>query len=222
MGKIILPEFQKSSFNCPICGVFSVQYWRQLTEYLEFQSGEKSVTQMPIWSSHCSHCNQRSFWEEEGKIIIFPFVKKQQINPDLNEKIKDTLKQAILILEDSPPAAAAMLRLSLEMICDELNAEGGNLFEKICSIYEKEHIKVSTRAMHLVRIIVGNSIHFPPKIDLGDSEEIAKTLLGLIDIIAERVLTEPKKINDLWAKIPESKRLEIEKNEPHSEPKGEN
>ena len=59
--------------------------------------------------------------------------------------------------------------------------------------------------------VIGNEAVHPGVIDLNDDSDIANELLSLINSIAEQMISHPKNIETLYAKLPESKRKAIEK-----------
>ena len=59
------------------------------------------------------------------------------------------------------------------------------------------------KALDSVRVIGNNAVH-PGSIDLDEKSEVAKTLLSLLNIIVEQLITQPKKINEIYSNLPQS------------------
>lgn len=60
----------------------------------------------------------------------------------------------------------------------------------------------------------------PSTIDLNDDRDAASQLLVLINSIADQMISHPKKVEELYGKLPESKRKEIEKRDTKVKPSG--
>lgn len=59
------------------------------------------------------------------------------------------------------------------------------------------------KALDSVRVIGNNAVH-PGSIDLDEKSEVAETLFSLLDIIVEQLITQPKKINEIYSNLPQS------------------
>jgi acetyl/propionyl-CoA carboxylase alpha subunit len=66
------------------------------------------------------------------------------------------------------------------------------------------------QALDIVRVVGNDAVH-PGQIDLRDDRDTATKLLGLVNLIAEKMITEPKHIEALYGGLPEAKRQAIEK-----------
>jgi len=64
--------------------------------------------------------------------------------------------------------------------------------------------------LDIVRVIGNEAVH-PGVIDLNDDRETASQLLILINSIADQMISHPKKVEELYGKLPENKREAIEK-----------
>ena len=51
-----------------------------------------------------------------------------------------------------------------------------------------------------MRVVGNNAVH-PGKIDLTDNTDLALSLLELLNIIVEKFISEPQKINDIFNKL---------------------
>ena len=61
-----------------------------------------------------------------------------------------------------------------------------------------------------MRVIGNNAVH-PGELDLKDDVATAMTLFGLINLIADNRISEPKRIAAMYNALPETKRAEIER-----------
>ena len=61
-----------------------------------------------------------------------------------------------------------------------------------------------------MRVIGNESVH-PGTIDLNDDRDTAIRLFDLVNIVCEQMITQPRQVEELYQKLPESKREAIEK-----------
>ena len=64
--------------------------------------------------------------------------------------------------------------------------------------------------MDAVRVIGNNAVH-PGEIDLKDDRETATALFELLNMIVEVMITQPKKVDQIYDKIPQGAKEAIEK-----------
>ena len=57
------------------------------------------------------------------------------------------------------------------------------------------------RALDAVRVIGNNAVH-PGQIDLRDDRATAETLFHLTNLIAEKMISEPKHVDEVYATLP--------------------
>ena len=61
-----------------------------------------------------------------------------------------------------------------------------------------------------VRVIGDEAVH-PGFLDLRDDRDTASRLFELVNIIAEQMISNPKRVEEMYERLPESKRRAIEK-----------
>jgi hypothetical protein len=61
------------------------------------------------------------------------------------------------------------------------------------------------QALDAVRVIGNEAVH-PGELDLSDDVETASSLFGLVNIIAEEMISRKKRVQAVYDKIPASKR----------------
>jgi len=66
------------------------------------------------------------------------------------------------------------------------------------------------QALDAVRVIGNNAVH-PGEIDLRDDAETATRLFELLNLIVDVTITQPRKVAEMYDKLPESSRQAIEK-----------
>jgi hypothetical protein len=64
------------------------------------------------------------------------------------------------------------------------------------------------KSLDSVRVIGNDAVH-PGKIDLRDDVKTAKALFKLVNIIAEKMITEVREIEEIYESLPDEKRKQI-------------
>lgn len=131
-------------------------------------------------------------------------------NQDLDKGIQDDYMEAAGILQKSPRGAAALLRLAIQKLCTQLGETGKDINEDIKNLVVKGLPVKVQQSLDAVRVIGNEAVH-PGQLDLKDDSKTAASLFKLLNFIAEKMITEPKEIDAIYAKIPDSKKEGIEK-----------
>ena len=138
-------------------------------------------------------------------------------NPDLPEESARCYREANAILGLSPRGAAALAQLALEELFKHLERPGRGLNAQIKALVEEGIDPKVQEMLDIVRVVGNNAVH-PGQIDLKDNREIADTLLSLINIIAETLITFPNQISELYeTTVPESARDAIAHRDGHTD-----
>jgi len=131
-------------------------------------------------------------------------------NPDMPEKSRRDYNEASTILDLSPRGAAALLRLAVENLCGELGDPAKSINENIKAMVAGGLDRRVQQALDAVRVVGNNAVH-PGQIDLKDDRALAESLFRLLNLIVEKMISEPKHVDDLYASLPESARQAIAK-----------
>ena len=132
-------------------------------------------------------------------------------NSDLPKEIAEDFEEARLIAGSSPRGAAALLRLCIQKLCVELGEAGKNINEDTAALVSKGLPQQVQQALDIVRVVGNNAVH-PGQLDLKDDAETATKLFGLVNLIAEIMISQPKHVEELYHSIvPENAREAIEK-----------
>lgn len=201
------PSFEVKAFNCPFCGAYSNQSWCKNVLRLMPPHGHIEVEDLRI--AQCAHCNRLTFWLA-GEMIYPLSGSAPYPNPDLPDEIKKDYEEARSIADLSPRGAAALLRLAIQKLCKHLGEGGDNLNDDIANLVKKDLPVRVQQALDIVRVIGNEAVH-PGQIDLNDDPGIAQTLFSLVNMIAEKMITEPKQIESMFSSLPEGKREQIAK-----------
>jgi hypothetical protein len=202
------PAWIHSHFHCPLCHVYADQRFSPVYSKLIFSSAGGSGEVPNLAMSLCSHCNMYCVWI--GKQLIYPDnTGIQPANEDLREDIISDYNEAASIVQKSPRGAAALLRLAIQKLCAALGEKGKRIDADIASLVKKGLPVQIQQALDIVRVIGNESVH-PGTIDLRDDPETAIQLFNLVNIIAEVMVTQPKRIAAMYVALPADKLKGIE------------
>jgi hypothetical protein len=166
----------------------------------------RSVTNVSF--STCYNCNKVSVWIYDR--LVWPATHSAQpANPDVPDDVRTDYDEAGLIVGLSPRGAAALLRLAIQKLMPHLGQSGKDLNSDIGNLVARGlHVHIQ-RALDIVRVIGNNAVH-PGHIDLKDDHATATELFALVNVIVDAMITQPKKIEALYASLPPSAREQIE------------
>jgi len=208
-GQYIPPALEAEAFNCPHCHVYSKQWWGYLNASEQDDGCGTNFYDGNYRVSICESCSFKTIWLEDK--LIFPMHSEAEPpNPDLPEKIAIDYEEARQIAGLSPRGAAALLRLSIQKLCKHLGKPGDNINDDIKALVADGLPAKVQEALDSVRVIGNEAVH-PGTIDWHDDRDIVFQLFRLVNFIAQKMLTEPKEIDDIYASIPKLKRDAIER-----------
>ena len=203
MNDYVAPELDAIAFSCPHCNSRSQQRWKSPVE-LPF-----NWTQHDISVGQCIVCDELTIWVSDT--LVFPDLSNAQpAHTELPDEVKQDYAEARAILSRSPRAAAALLRLAVEKIVTGLEPEGDGLFAKIGNLVDAGLPVTVSQALDTVRVIGNNAVH-PGEIDLQDDVRTCSQLFGLVNIIVQDRIAQPKEVAQLFAGLPESQKEAIDR-----------
>jgi Domain of unknown function (DUF4145) len=91
-----------------------------------------------------------------------------------------------------------------------LGEKGDNLNHDVGSLVKKGLRVEIQQALDAVRVIGNNAVH-PGQLDLRDDQLTVNGLFDLVNLIVHDRITQPKKIGELFNKIPPSQAAAIQK-----------
>jgi hypothetical protein len=145
--------------------------------------------------SLCDSCNNFSIWV--NKKLVYPKnIPIENPNSDMNQDIQDLYNEAASILFDSPKGAAALLRLALQKLLEQLG-ETGKINDCIGNLVKRGLSPKIQQALDVIRVVGNNAIH-PGEINLDDNKDVAIKLFKIINIIANDMITHPKEIEEIY------------------------
>lgn len=161
-----------------------------------------------LFVSQCYTCGKVALWLHD-RLLYPPSKSGAAPNADLSPDVLHDYEEARSILDLSPRGACALLRLAVEKICIELDAEGSDINQRIAYLVKQGLPHPVQKALDSVRVIGNEAVH-PGQLDLRDDRETATKLFDLVNFIANDRITRPKQIDGVYAMIPESKKDSIE------------
>lgn len=204
------PIGNTSKFVCPYadCRTYAVHHWGYVTA-LTISLGQSTTSRQigngPIVTmSLCEACGRESVYI--GPQLAFPAESDApQPAADLPSDLVDDFEEARAILPRSPRGSAALLRLVIQKLLPHLGATKKGIDAAIGELVGAGTIRTPIqKALDTVRVIGNESIH-PGEMDLKDDRETALALFRIINLIVETAITEPKRLDALYASLPQSK-----------------
>lgn len=221
------PTHAAGQYHCPHCGVYAKQRWSHLAAHGDIHStrwSDGSVRDASSicgttptngnlpdgWTiSACEHCNKVAVWLERQMIYPKKIIVEQP-NQDLSDEIRQDYLEAANVLADSPRAAAALLRLALQKLCKQLGEKGDNINDDIAALVKKGLNPAIQKSLDALRITGNNAVH-PGEINLSEESERVIKLFGLLNFIAEKMITEPKEIGAFYDDLPDAAKQAVTK-----------
>lgn len=202
------PALGKGEYHCPHCNVYAKQFYAHVYALSHFE-WESIVDQQSKFDcalpkdwivTKCQHCSGLAVWRNDN--MLYPKkILPPLPNSDLDDEIKADYLEAAHILGDSPRAAAALLRLSLQKLCVQLGEKGENINSDIKSLVAKGLNPLVQKSLDALRITGNNAVH-PGEINLSEDPDRVLKLFGLINFIADKMITEPKEIESFYDNLP--------------------
>lgn len=236
--KYVPPATTWKAFSCPHCGVLTTQTWFKPVCYSGAEvppphigglgaSGDPEIrlakmTLAPgstsldpdiyianLFLSQCFHCKQVAVWRFRS--MIYPTRGDvPPANADLPEEIRPDYEEAASILNASPRGAAALLRLAVQKLCKHLDQPGKNINDDIAALVAAGLSPTVQKALDAVRVIGNEAVH-PGELDIRDDRDTATSLFNLINLIVQRMITDPREAEEVYALLPQTKRDQIDK-----------
>jgi hypothetical protein len=197
------PKFRRTAFNCPGCHAYASQVWCE--PWAKHSNDFARVVDLMF--ARCSHCNKHSIWRQQE--MIYPEESRASLpSSDMPEDVARDYEEARSILLRSPRGAASLLRLCIQKLCISLGEPGRDLNADIGSLVARGLNPKVQRSLDVVRVIGNEAVH-PGQIDLHDDVDTASNLCELVNLIVESMITQPRIVDALYEKLPESKKEQI-------------
>lgn len=197
---------------CVYCGAYS-QHHRRSIGSLSGNAADEATNLLDgrpfyfakMYLLQCHNCDGIAVidWESDG--VLYPHAAFGPLpNPDLSEDLTRDFNEARGIAAQSARGAAAILRLLVQKLCKELGEKGDDLNTDIANLVKRGVPVEVQQSLDAVRVVGNNAVH-PGEIAVEDDIGMVEILMKVINIIALRMLTEPKEVQAAYALIPQSK-----------------
>lgn len=145
-----------------------------------------------FWIETCDICKDFNIVDYETEQVLYPMYSDIEApNKDMPQKIKKLYEEASSIYKNSKRAALALLRLALDLLCEEKGYNKGNLYDKIENLARDGVFEDDIKEIaHGVRGLGNGAVH-PREIDEEATEEEVKIVFELLNLITEELITKP-------------------------------
>ncbi len=205
------PAFNASVFNCPHCDAYASQKWRALS-WLD--NALSRMDRPPLSTSTCAACGDMTIWRSSAlqePTMLFPLHNMAALpHPDMPDDVAHDFREAAAIATTSPRGAGALLRLCVQKLMVSLGMPGKNLNADIGTLVKAGLPVEIQQALDYCRVVGNNAVH-PGEMDLRDSPELVAPLFEMINLIVDHRIAQPKKVRELFAKMPAGAREAIDK-----------
>lgn len=190
------PSHHADGFNCPFCNAFARQEWGLPPRIV---GGMNHGVSDAFSICRCSRCEKFSVWIENS--MVYPSsLTAPKPNPDLPGEVAQDFEEARQIANRSPRGATALLRLCIQKTCRHLGEPGKNINDDIAALVKKGLPIQVQQALDIVRVVGNNAVH-PGQLDLKDDNQTATKLFGLVNLIAEIMISQPKQVKELYESV---------------------
>lgn len=205
MAVFVPPAADLPSFTCPHCDTLAAQTWGFV--FVAPVQGMKA--------GQCYHCREFTVWDDRGEpvgwTLVFPdHSPAPASNPDLPDDVRSVYKEAADIVNRSPKGAATLLRLAVQRLCLHLGKSGKNINDDIAGLVKEGLSPLIQQAMDTVRITGNGALH-PGEINLDDDRQLVLALFEFVNLIAEDRITMPRRVEEIYQRLPQGKRDAVEK-----------
>jgi hypothetical protein len=203
LTKYVAPALGEKAFTCPVCGVLAQQHW--------VSCNEQGGTSTPIHRCFCTNCHKKSYWEDRGRAMILPRMANAPMpHPDLPKDCVADYLEARNVADDSPRAAAALLRLCVQRLLSELGGKGKSIDDDIATLVSKGLPPQVKDALDICRVVGNNAVH-PGELVVNDDPALVAELFVLINFIVAQTIEREKSIAAMMAKLPQGAKDAIAK-----------
>jgi predicted RNA-binding Zn-ribbon protein involved in translation (DUF1610 family) len=194
----VAPASHLEAFTCPHCGVIAHQTWTRFTvQYAGAPDGN-------VTFSRCQHCGAECIWRFDRMIDPSGWIGPTP-HEQMPENVLEFYTEASEIGGRSPRAAAALLRLGLQTLIDDLRPGGGDINAKIGALVKDGLDPDVQLAMDVVRVVGNNAVH-PGELQIDDDPSLVPAMFELVNMIVEQMIARPGKLRALFEKLPDRAR----------------
>lgn len=223
MFKYVAPSLVGNKFTCPYCNTLSQQ---SRTESKYVYNGHKKIFErfsienayikpFDITITTCQCCEKYHIWHN-GKMLLPSKSDIPMPLEDMPNDIKELYNEARSVFTNSKIATAALLRLALQKMCIHLGEKGKNINDDIASLVSKGLPVEVQKSLDYIRVTGNNSVH-PGEMNIEDDDNVCLRLFSMLNFIVDRMIVQPKEIENAFAFLPEKAKVAIEKRDSKKE-----
>ena len=164
--------------------------------------GEDDLVLHDFYVSVCFRCSKPSLWNL-AKMVCPSLGGVERPNADFNPDIRDDYLEAASVVQQSPRAAAALLRLCVQKLCKQLGLPGKNISEDIATLVSRGLNPDIQQALDTVRVIGNNAVH-PLEMNVKDDRQTANALFSLVNFIGDQMITFPARRAAIFLSLPQA------------------
>ena len=198
--KYVTPNKDIRSFTCPHCHTLAQMRsdYFGFTEDVDYRVIKDSER---INVCRCVNCGGKIIWM--GDKYVYPDILPVEPVDGMPDEVRAIFLEAGSIVHKSPRAACALLRLAVDRLCIALGTDEGTLDKNIAKLV-REGLPISIQqALDITRVIGNKAVH-PGTIAFDvDDVATASLLFSLINIIVDKMIVEPQKLQELYDALPE-------------------
>lgn len=209
--KYVAPNKDLKAFTCPHCHAYTQMAFGKH----EFKEDDVVIgvtnygNAKTLIIARCYSCGNKIIWLNEQ--YIYPEPQPIEPNADMPDSVKQLYEEAGLIHTKSPRAACALLRLAIDKLCNELGETDRDINNNIAALVKRGLSVEVQQALDIVRVVGNKAVH-PGQIAFDvDSVDTAEALFALINLIVDRLISEPKRIEAMFDKLPENVKNAVKK-----------
>lgn len=206
MPKYVAPAAGEWEMTCPMCETLVRQHWRKV--FIDAPNDAHQLLEH-VRYCRCGACEAESWWVND--LMVSPRTGiALPPQADMPDDVKDLYEEARTVADLSPRSAAALLRTALETLTREHLGLKAGLNDAIAELVRQGRLDAELqRAMDLLRVTGNGAVH-PSELQLDDSLPEAEALFELLNLIVERLVSVPKRIERLYNDLPETRRQQID------------
>jgi hypothetical protein len=206
MDDYVPPQVDEEAFHCPYCDTFAHHSWQDLK--ISSRKGRFQILDGRVGA--CARCGDYHIWVADE--MIYPQASSApKPADDMPDEVREDFNEARQAVDDSPKAAAALLRLAMEKLVQELSGDDNqDLYNGIGELVKEGRIDERIqKALDSVRV-TGNDYVHAGKIYSPDDRDTALRLFELVNVIVEVTIARENMIEEAYNEIPENKMDGIE------------
>lgn len=206
MVNFVEPSAGLSTYTCPYCHTLSTHRRNPVLIDRQNRNGPEQTSHT---RNKCAACNKVSFWID-GELTPRPPSSALPPCEGMPDDVLALYREAGAIADISPRSASALLRTALEVLVQNHLGRNGKLNDAIGDLVKDGLLDDELQqAMDVLRLVGNGAVH-PKEIRLDDTKGEATAYFELLNIVVERLIVRPQRLNNLYAALPESKRNQIE------------